>query len=381
MTASAVSPAAVWRPLEGVRVADFSVLFPGPFTTTVLADLGADVVKIEPPGGDPARTMLPELFGSTGRNKRSVVLDLKSPEGRAEVARIAVWADVAIEGFRPGVADQLGIGSAQLSALNPRLVRCSLSGYGQDGPWRDRPGHDLNYLAAGGALAYPAMWGRPPGRSSLPLADIAGGALAATAILAALRERDRGGSAPRLDLSVFESTLYCATLRHGTTEPEDTSLFPGNDIYETSDGAAITLALVEEHFWRAFGEILGHEVPALSDPRFATMHGRRRHAGELGPLLRDVVGTRTAAEWQALLAGSDVPFERCVSPAEAVRSEHAVARSRVVEHAGRAYVPFPVTVDGFARPTVHAPAPRLGEHTDSFLKALYGLPQSPTPGA
>lgn len=363
-----------WRPLEGVRIADFSVLFPGPLMTTLFADLGADVVKFEPPGGDPARAMLPEVHGSVGRNKRSVVLDLKSPQDRQEIERIARWADVAIEGFRPGVADRLGIGNERLRGINPRLVYCSLSGYGQDGPWKDKPGHDLNYLAAAGALAYPAMWGRAPGRSSLPLADIAGGALAATAVLAALRERDRGGPAARLDLSCFEATLYCATLRHGTTEPEDTRLFPGNDIYETADGTMVTLALVEDHFWHAFRELLAHEIPALGDPRFDALQGRRSHGDELGPLLVDLVKSRTARAWQALFAASDVPFEICVSPAEAVRSVHVRARGRVVEEPGRTYVPFPVTVDGHARPAVHAPAPRLGEHTQSFLDALHAEP-------
>lgn len=362
--------AAVWKPLDGVRVADFSVLFPGPLATTLLADLGADVVKVEPPTGDPARTMLPELYTSTARNKRSVVLDLKSPDGRDEAARIAAWADIAIEGFRPGVAERLGIGYERLVAANPRLIYCSLSGYGQDGPWRDRPGHDLNYLAAGGALAYSAMYGRRPGRSSLPLGDICGGAVAASAILAALRERDRTHAPARLDLSVFEATLYCATLRHGTTEPEDVSLFPGNDIYETRDGVLVTLALVEEHFWRAFRELLGREQPTLLAPRFDTMHGRRQHGGELAPLLEQLVRSRTAQAWSALLSGSDIPFEICVSPAEALKSEHVIARGRVVEVGAQAFVPLPVTVDGVARPTVRCAAAQLGEHTDAFLASL-----------
>lgn len=362
--------ASVWKPLEGVRIADFSVLFPGPLATTLLADLGADVVKIEPPSGDPARTMLPELFTSAARNKRSVVLDLKSAQGREEAARIAAWADIVIEGFRPGVADRLGIGYEQLLAFNPRLIYCSLSGYGQDGPWRDRPGHDLNYMAAGGALAYSAMYGRPPGRSSLPLGDICGGALAASTILAALRQRDRSHAPARLDLSVFEATLYCATLRHGTTEPDDASLFPGNDIYAAGDGVLVTLALVEEHFWHAFGQLLAHEQPALLDPRFKTMQGRRQHGGELAPLLEQLMRSRSAQAWAELLAGSDIPFEICVSPAEALKSEHVIARGRTVQLGPQAFVPFPVTVDGLARPTVRCAAPQLGEHTDAFLASL-----------
>lgn len=362
--------AKVWKPLQGVRVADFSVLFPGPFATTLLADLGADVVKIEPPGGDPARVLLPELFASTARNKRSVVLDLKSSADREEAAEIAAWADIAIEGFRPGVADRLGIGYERLKVANPRLIYCSLSGYGQDGPWKDRPGHDLNYLAAGGALAYSAMYGRQPGRSSVPLGDISGGALAASALLAALRERDQTGASVYLDLSVFEATLYAATLRHGTVESEGAGLFPGNDIFQTRDDRHVTLALVEDHFWHAFRELLGHEEPALRDPRFDTILARKRHAKELAPLLERLIKSRTAQQWADLLAGSDMPFEICVSPAEAVRSEHVLARGRVACLGGQSYVPFPVTVDGRARPSLRNAAPGIGEHTESFLREL-----------
>lgn len=361
---------AVWKPLDGVRVADFSVLFPGPMVTTLLADLGADVVKIEPPHGDPARTMLPELFTSLARNKRSVVLDLKAPEDRAELAAIAAWADIVIEGFRPGVAARLGIGQAQLSDFNPRLIYCSLSGYGQDGPWRDRPGHDINYLAAAGALAYSGMFGRPPGRSSLPLGDICGASLATTAILAALRERDRTQRLVLLDLSVFEATLYCATLRHGTMEQDAHALFPGNDVYEAADGSRMALALVEDHFWAAFADLLGDAHPQLRDARFATMQGRKQHDATLAPLLARILRARSAADWAAFFAGTDVPFEICVSPAVAVRSEHVRARGRAVEMDGEVFMPFPVTVDGQARPTVRSAAPALGQHTASFFAAL-----------
>src|SRR4051794_39688617 len=133
-----------WLPLAGIKVLDFSLLLPGPFTTLILADLGADVVKVEPLAGDFAREIPMAMFRMANRNKRSIALDLKHDEARPVVERLAGWADVAIEGFRPGVADRLGIGYAALAALNPRLVYCSLSGYGKTGPDRMRPGHDLN---------------------------------------------------------------------------------------------------------------------------------------------------------------------------------------------------------------------------------------------
>jgi crotonobetainyl-CoA:carnitine CoA-transferase CaiB-like acyl-CoA transferase len=174
----------------------------------------------------------------------------------------------------------------------------------------------------------------------------------------------------RLDLSVFEAALYCATLRHGTSEPADTSLYPGNDIFETADGRVVTLALVEEHFWQAFVERVGLQLPALRDDRFATMQDRRRHAIELDRMLREVMRGRSAQAWAELFAGSDVPFEPCVTPAEAARSPHVTARGRVDEVDGATYVPFPVTVDGGVRPRVHRRAPGLGEHGVAFAADL-----------
>lgn len=361
-----------WQPLVGIKVADFSVLLPGPLTTVLLADMGADVVKIEPPAGDAARGLIPEVFNAINRNKRSVVLDLKSPHGREQIARIAAWADVIIESSRPGVAARLGIGFDELIAINPRLVYCSLSGYGQDGPWRDRPGHDLNYLAAGGALAYAGAWGGKPARSSIPIADIAAGSLAASAILAALRECDQTGKGAYLDLSLFETTMFCSALRHGLDDDTDPTahLFPGNDLYETADGGRLSLGLVENHFWQAFCDLVHAEAPALADEKFASAADRRRHGDELTGLLRALLKTRTMQSWSDLLEGSNVPFEPCVTPAQASRSAHIVARGRVVDQGSEKFVPFPVTVDRVLRPAVRTGTPGLGEHTDDFLEAL-----------
>ena len=359
-----------WRPLAGVKVADFSMLLPGPLATTILADLGAEVVKFEPPTGDSARTLLPDLFHAINRNKRSVVLDLKQPNQDA-LTRVARWADVVVETFRPGVAERLGIGFAQLTAANPRLVYCSLSGYGQDGPWRDRPGHNMNYLAAAGGLAFSGAWGWPPANSSLPIADISGGAFAASAMLAALRECERTGRPQRLDLSLFESALFCAALRHGIEEGADNTvhLFANNSLFVTADGVTITLALLEEHFWQNFRRLVGDDAPALRQEKFDTPAGRRQHGDELYALLRELIRSRNVAAWQALLWREDIPFEVCVTPAEASRSAHVAARGRVVSQAGRRFVPFPVTVDGGQRPQVHATAPALGEYTWDFFAA------------
>src|SRR5688572_23906619 len=177
-----------WLPLAGVRVVDFSMFVPGPFCSALLADLGAEVIKVEQPKGDPGRSYVPVQFDTENRNKRSIAIDLKNPLSRSLVERLAGKADVALEGFRPGVAKRLGIDYETLRKANPRLVYCSISGYGQTGPWRERPGHDVNYVAAAGALAFPGHWVKPPARSSPPGAASAGRPFAPGGVPPALPE-------------------------------------------------------------------------------------------------------------------------------------------------------------------------------------------------
>lgn len=361
-----------WQPLAGVRVLDFSALLPGPFAAAILADLGADVLKVEPPAGDHARAILPMMFRAANRNKRSLVLDLKQSGSAVIVERLAQWADIVIETSRPGVADRIGIGFDALARINPKLIYCSLSGYGQNGPWRDRPGHDLNYLAAAGGLAFAGQWGRQPARSSLPIADIAGGAFATSAILAALHQVARTGKGARLDLSLLESTLFCAGLRHGLEETADRTahLFAANDIFETADGQLITLALIEEHFWRNFRDAVRAFEPRIDSERFAYDAARRRHGDELGQLLRELMATRTAAQWLESLAGHDVPIELCITPAAAAQGEHIAARGIVQQIDGERIALFPVQADGGAVPRLRSTAPGLGEHTRAVLDEL-----------
>lgn len=166
-----------WKPLAGLKVIDFSMLLPGPLTTLILRDLGAEVIKVEPPGGDYARHMNSHMFQGANRGKDSIALDLKAPGARPILEKLALYGDVVIEGFRPGVADRLGFGPDTLQALNPKLVYCSLSGFGQTGPAATHAGHDLAYLAMGGALAHRGQLRQSPSRAALPIADIAGGPL------------------------------------------------------------------------------------------------------------------------------------------------------------------------------------------------------------
>jgi len=361
-----------WQPLAGVRVLDFSALLPGPFAAAILGDLGADVLKVEPPAGDHARAILPQMYRAANRNKRSLVLDLKRPGSAAIVERLARWAEIVIETSRPGVAARIGIGFEALSKINPRLIYCSLSGYGQNGPWFQRPGHDLNYLAAAGGLAFAGQWGKQPARSSLPIADIAGGAFATSAILAALHQVSRTGKGVQLDLSLLESTLFCAGLRHGLAETSDRTghLFAANDIFATADGQLITLALIEEHFWKNFRAAVSDFAPWVNDEKFSDDAARRKNGDELAQSLHALIRTRTAQQWLELLAGRDVPIELCVTPAQASRGEHIAARGLVQAIDGESIALFPVQADGAAVPQLRNTAPALGEHTQQVLSEL-----------
>src|SRR3954466_9032876 len=196
-----------WLPLSGIRVVDFSMFVPGPLCSAMLADLGAEVIKVEAPKGDPGRAYVPVQFATENRNKRSLAVDLKNPASSKIVEKLAASADIVLEGFRPGVAKRLSIDHETLLKYNPKIIYCSISGYGQTGPWRERPGHDVNYVAAAGGLAYPGQWLQPPARSSLPVADMAGGSFAAISVLAALHERNTSSKGKYLDLSLFEAAF------------------------------------------------------------------------------------------------------------------------------------------------------------------------------
>ena len=365
--------AQTWLPLAGVRVLDFSVLLPGPFATLTLADLGADVIKIEPPGGENGRTITGLDFASVNRNKRSLMLDLKDAASRPIVARLAAWADLAIETFRPGVAARLGIGYETLRAINAALIYCSLSGYGQDGPEAQQPGHDLNYVAASGMLTLPGHWDEPrPRRAGVPVADLAGGTYAAIAMLAALHERARTGRGVRLDLSLLEATLSFTALRRGLDLDGATRmhLYPTNDLFETADGRFIALGIVEEHFWSKFLDALGADAGSMREARFASEPLRREHGDVLQPLLRAALRKRPASAWLGIFDAHDVPARLVLTPREAGRTAHMQARGTLVERDGVTHLPFPVVVDGARTTGVRCSAPRAGANADDVLAEI-----------
>jgi crotonobetainyl-CoA:carnitine CoA-transferase CaiB-like acyl-CoA transferase len=354
------APVEPWLPLAGARVVDFSMFVPGPFASAILADLGADVIKIEMPKGDPGRAYVPVQFETENRNKRSLALDLKNAAAKEIVHRLARDADIVIEGFRPGVAKRLSIDFETLRKANPKLVYCSISGYGQTGPWRERPGHDVNYVAAAGALAFPGQWLKPPARSSLPLADMGGGAFAAIAILAALRE----GKGAYLDLSLFETAFFWAAMRHSLDPEVDprAHIFPVNDVFETKDGKRLTLGILEEHFWKNFVQL----APELDDERFATDASRRRHGDALSQLISSVMKKHTADEWLRLCEESDVPVDLAVTPGEAARHPQLVERQATE----RGYAKFPLWANGRRAGAIARRTPKLGEHSREILVEL-----------
>ena len=357
-----------WQPLAGVRVVDFSMFVPGPFCTTVLADLGADVIKVESLTGDPGRSYVPVQFRTENRNKRSIAINLKAPESKDVVGRLAKQADIAIEGFRPGVAKRLGIDAEALRQWNPKLIHASISGYGQTGPWRERPGHDVNYVAAAGALAFPGQWLKPPSRSSLAIADMAGGSFAAVAVLAALHERNQGGTPAQIDLSLFEAAFFWAAMRHSLDPNVDprAHLFPVNDIFETKDGQRLTLGILEEHFWTNFLKI----VPSLAHEDFSTDAKRRANGARLSALLEEALKTKTAAEWLKLCDEHDVPVDACLTPSQAAQLEQIQARGDVTEFAGEKFATFPVFANGRRAGELKRGVPALGEHTREILVEL-----------
>ena len=353
-----------WLPLTGVKVVDFSMFVPGPFASAILADLGAEVIKVEAPRGDPGRSYVPVQFCTENRNKRSLAVDLKAASSARIVERLVENADVAIEGFRPGVAKRLGIDYETLKKHNGKIICCSISGYGQTGPWRGRPGHDVNYVAAAGGLAFPGQWLNPPARSSLPIADMSGGAFAGIAILSALHEREKTGQGAYLDLSLFESAFFLCAMRHSLDREVDPKahIFPVNDVFETRDGRRLTLGILEEHFWQNFARC----VPGFDSEGFSSDQKRRANGDALSRKLAEAIKSRTAAEWIALLEANDVPVDLCVTPGEA--AEHVQLRERKAAQGG--FAVFPVWANGRRGASLQRGVPKLGEHSREILVEL-----------
>ncbi len=378
--------------LEGVRILDLSRLLPGPYCSMLLADLGAEVVKIEEPGrGDYFRWMGPTVGGDEGygflmlnRNKKSVALNLKSKEGKEIFLRLVNGADVVLESFRPGVMDRLGLSYEALRQINPRIIMCSISGYGQDGPYRNLPGHDVNYLAYAGVLGLLRSPGARPEAPIVRIADFETGERAALAILTALVGRERTGKGQHIDISMIDGSISWLLLAAAdffatgkAPRPEDVisrgdrklaGREIGYGVYETSDGKYVSIAAAEEKFWRNLCSLAGRgdllEQSSTGEEGWEQMDEQ----------LRQIFAGRTRDEWTALLQDKDVCYAPVLEVDEVFQDPQVVHRQMVIEVedpiGGRLkQIGTPIKLSD-TPPRVRCPAPRLGEHTDEILAGL-----------
>jgi alpha-methylacyl-CoA racemase len=323
-------------PLAGVRVVELAGIGPGPFAAMLLADLGADVVRVDRPDG--AGLAIDPAYDVTNRNKRSVLIDLKAEDGPAAVLALAERADVLIEGYRPGVAERLGVGPGECLARNPRLVYGRMTGWGQDGPLAERAGHDIAYIAVTGALGMIGKPGEPPAVPANLLGDYAGGSLyLVIGVLAALQHARTSGEGQVVDAAIVDGTAHLTAMIHGIMaaggwqDRRGSNLLDGGcpfyGTYETADGEYMAVGALEKQFYAEFVERL--DLGALADARkdFARW-----------PELRSAVAarfkTRTRDEWTAVFQGSDACVAPVLSLHEAPRHPHLAARSTFTEHSG-----------------------------------------------
>lgn len=374
--------------LEGLRVLDLSRLLPGGFCSLLLADFGADVIKVEDTSaGDYARWAPPyyegveetarsAFFLALNRGKRSLRVDLKSQRGREVLRTLAKDADVLLESFRPGVLRRLGVGYEELRSVNPGLVYCAITGYGQDGPNRGRSGHDMNYLALCGLLALTGEADGPPVQSAGQIADIGGGALMAlVGILCALRERDRSGQGQFVDCSMFDGSLSWLALvaaqafATGVAPRRGRLPLAGGLVcyrpYRCADGY-VTLGALEHKFWRSFCRGVGRDdlLERAFEPPGSDAH----------QAVSEIFATRTRKEWEAFASEHDCCLEPVLEFDEALQSEMVAARSMISEleqpgaEAPVKLLGTPIKLSRTPADPSRAPAPALGEHTDEVLR-------------
>jgi crotonobetainyl-CoA:carnitine CoA-transferase CaiB-like acyl-CoA transferase len=365
------------QPLAGIKVIDFSTLLPGPLASLILAEAGAEVIKVERPcQGDELRDYEPRFgAGSVGfallnRGKRSIALDLKASGAKERLMPLLRSADVLIEQFRPGVMDRLGLGHGALAAINPRLVYCSITGYGQSGPKAEVAAHDLNYLAETGLLHLAAGQDGAPVVPPALIADIAGGSYpAALNILLALRARDASGRSCHLDIAMADNLFPLMWWALGQGFAAGRWPRPGRElltggsprfqIYPTADARFLAAAPLEQRFWERFAELIGLEV---------TLRDDRRDPEATRARVRELIRGHDAAHWQARFAGADVCCNLVASLEEAVRDPHFVGRGLFADvlsdGAGRAIPALPVPLAPVFREPGVRTYPALGEGVD-----------------
>ena len=380
-------------PLDGIRVLDLTKLAPGPFCTMILGDLGADVIKIEEPGPPtgrradqagaagtrgPAGSFSESPYNALGRNKKSIGINLKSGAGKEIYLRLAQRADVIVEEYRPGVAKRLGIDYATLSPRNRRLIYCAITGYGQNGPYRDLVGHDVNYIATAGVLSLFGRPGQPPTIPHNLVADYAGGGMhAAIGVLAALVARNQTGRGQYVDISMMDGSLallaqsFSSFFAGGKLPRRGETMFDGGipnyNVYLTKDEKYITIAAIEPWFFANLCRALGREdfIPYEYDPA---------KRAEIARVFTEKFKTKTRDEWFAILSKSDICAGRMLTLDEVPDDPQVRARNMIVEvegPGGQKIKQVGVSVKFSDTPgSIRSLAPQLGQHTDEILGAL-----------
>ncbi len=377
-------------PLDGIKVLDLTRVLAGPYCTALLADLGAEVIKLEPPHGDDYRDIGPFLQGESAlftlnnRGKKSVSVNLKDPEGLALARQIAAQCDVVVENFRPGVAEKIGLGPADLRAGNPALIYCSISGFGQDGPFRDLPAYDLVVQAMSGLMAATGEEGGEPLKAGESMADLLGGLFGSWAIMAALVQKARTGVGAVLDVAMYDALYSMLTTSHalhfyggklpqrvGNRHPLSTPF----GCFRTADGQVVIAVLTPAQFAR-LAELIGRpDLPG--DARFASDEARTRHEPELKAMLEGWSGQLTTEDAMVALAEAQLPSAPIWDIAQAGDSAHARARGLVhqMPHPvlGQApVVPQPVRFGG-VKPAADRSAPGLGADAAEVLERYCGM--------
>jgi CoA:oxalate CoA-transferase len=366
--------------LQGIRVLDLSRVLAGPFCAMILADLGAEVIKVESPEGDDSRHFGPTVNGESGyyrlfnRSKYGITLNFKDAEDRSTLLDLVRNSDVVIENFRPGVMDRLGIAASTLLDVNPRLVVVSISGFGQDGPLRSAPAYDLIAQAMSGLMSVTGWPGGQPTRVGVSLGDLIPGLYGATAALAALQERHLTGKGQHIDIAMLDSLvsiLESVGMRalHGE-EPiacgNDHAMSTPFSTYRTKDGT-VAIAIAGDRLFPRLTEALGRDE-WLADERFSEQTRRNTHPVEFRAALEDALSTRTTEETVALLREHQVPVSEVYSVSDALTNDYARARGLVaIESDGFATLASPIRLTGSVQPR---PAPKLGEHNDRLNEWL-----------
>ena len=370
--------------LEGIRVLDVTQVMAGPYCAMMLADLGAAVIKVEPPAGDSTRQMPgasgtdSPSFNAVNRGKRSIVLNLKTTEGRAVFTRLARSSDIVVENYRPGVMTSLGLDFAALSAINPRLIYASISGYGQTGPQRGKGGFDLIAQGVSGIMSITGAPGGPPVKAGVPVTDLGAGLFALVGILAALEHRHRSGVGQQVDtslvdagvaLSVWEATEYFSGVGVPTALGSAHRMNAPYQAIRCADGY-ITLGAANERLFRRLCDVFGH-TEWSGDPAFADNASRVKNREALAALIESITSTQPRAHWLSLLEANDIPCGPINDYAQVFADPQVLAREMVVdtEHPtlGRMRtLGSPIKLSA-TPPDVSRRAPQLGEHTDEVL--------------